>query len=327
LSPPSAAVGIVNFNTRDHLAACLESVLAESPAEVVVVDNASQDGSVDLMRSKYPRVTLHANADNRGYGAAANQAIASCGTPYVLVLNADTRLVPGALAALVAHLERHPEAAVVGPLLRRLDGTVEPSYFPFPGSLKWLLENEPLAWALPHLPVGREQFLRLTAPTTDRVVPWVKGAALLIRRSAFEEVGGFDEVYFMYFEEVDLCFRLHARRREVHFTPAATVVHVGGASTSQVREAMLVAHFRSNLLFYRRHCSPPARLFWTSAMRLKMLLRVVRDRARLARESDPGGRDRLRQQIAAWRTALRGTGVSLAGGRGRPPRPARRPPG
>ena len=306
MRPSALAVAIVNFNTRGHLRACLDSVLGEEPDEVVVVDNASTDGSVDLVRSKYPEVVLHANPTNRGYGAAANQAIASCRGGYVLLLNSDTRLMPEALATLAAHMDRHPDAVVVGPLLQRLDGSVERSYFPFPGTLSWLLENEPIVWLLPDLPVARERFLCLTPPTTPRVVPWVKGAALLLRRTAFEAIGGFDESYFMYFEEVDLCFRLRAGHGEVHFTPAATVVHVGGASTSQLRQAMYVAHFRSALQFYRRHYSAPRRGFWISLMRLKILIRLAWDSAQLVLESDPRRRAGLTEQIAAWAIALRG---------------------
>jgi N-acetylglucosaminyl-diphospho-decaprenol L-rhamnosyltransferase len=301
----SVAVAIVNFNTRDHLRACLDSVLAEQPDGVVVVDNASTDGSGDLVRSRYPGVTLRVNPTNRGYGAAANQAIRSCGGDYVLLLNGDARVVPGTLAALADHMDRHPRAVVVGPLLQRLDGSVERSYFPFPGSMSWLLENEPIVWLLPYLPVPRERFLCLTSATTARVVPWVKGAALLIRQASFEAVGGFDESYFMYFEEVDLCLRLRARGGEVHFTPAATVIHAGGASTSQVRRAMHVAHFTSALQFYRRHYSAPRRIFWISAMRLKTLLRLVRDLGRLALESDSDRRAGLKEQVAAWLIALR----------------------
>jgi GT2 family glycosyltransferase len=301
----AVAVAIVNFNTRDHLRACLDSVLAEQPDGVVVVDNASTDGSADLVRSSYPGVTLHANSTNRGYGAAANQAIRSCRGDYVMLLNGDARVVPGTLATLAAHMDRHPRAVVVGPLLQRLDGSVERSYFPFPGSMSWLLENEPIVWLLPYLPVAKERFLCFASPTTARVVPWIKGAALLIRRASFEAVGGFDESYFMYFEEVDLCLRLRAGHGEVHFTPAATVIHVGGASTSQARRAMYVAHFTSSIQFYRRHYPAARRLFWISAMRLKMLLRLVRDSSRLVLESDPDRRAGLSERVAAWLIALR----------------------
>ena len=302
----SVAVGIVNFNTRAHLAGCLDSVLTEQPDEIVVIDNASTDGSVEFVQKNYPTVAIHANQENRGYGAAANQAVARCRSDYVLLLNGDTSVMPQTLRALTTHMDRHPQAVVIGPLLRGPNGSVQQSYFPFPGTLAWLLENEPISWLLPYLPVARERFLCLTPPSAERVVPWVVGAALLIRRVAFEAVGGFDETFFMYFEEIDLCLRLRARHGEVHFTPAGTVIHIGGASTSQFRKAMLVAHFRSSLRYYRRHCSAPARAFWTFLMRLKMVIRLARDSVRLVVESDPARRAVLLQQVGAWVIALRG---------------------
>src|SRR5688572_17909236 len=118
------AVAIVNYNTREHLRACLATVQLEAPSEVVVVDNASSDDSVEMVRTDYPRVMLHANRTNPGYGAAANQAVESCTAKYVLLLNSDTRLQSGALRALSTYLDRHPRAAIVGPRLENPDGTL-----------------------------------------------------------------------------------------------------------------------------------------------------------------------------------------------------------
>jgi N-acetylglucosaminyl-diphospho-decaprenol L-rhamnosyltransferase len=300
------AVAIVSFNARDHLRACLDSVLADGPDEVVVVDNASTDGTAPMVRLEYPQVALCANSTNRGYAAAANQALASCRSGYVLLLNSDTMLSPGTIQTLASYMDRHPEAAVVGPMLRRPNGSAEPSCFPLPGTLAWLLENEPFVWLLRCLPIGRSRFLCLSPPTVPRVVPWVKGAAVLLRRTAFEAVGGFDEAYFMYFEEVDLCLRLRTAKAQVHFTPAATVLHVGAVSTSQRRREMRIEHFRSAVRFYRRHYSRRWSYFWVSVMRVKMLMRLARDSARLLVETDEHTRAVLSEEIAAWKTALRG---------------------
>jgi GT2 family glycosyltransferase len=298
-------VAIVSFDVREHLRACLDSVLAEGPAEVVVVDNASTDGTVAMLERDYPGVSLRPNPTNVGYGAAANQAINLCKNEYVLLLNSDTIVRPGALAALAAYMDRHPEAAAVGPLLRYPNGSLQPSYFPFPGTLAWLLENEPVLWLLRRLPVGRPRLLCLTPPTEDRVVPWLLGAALLLRRTAFDAVGGFDESYFMYFEEVDLCLRLRAREHRVHFTPSATVLHVSGASTSQHPIEMAIAHFQSCQRFYRRHYSRGRAWAWISFMKLKMLYRLARDLACLGLASAET-RPALRRWIRAWSTNLRG---------------------
>ena len=299
-------MAVVTFNTRDSLRACLDSVLAEAPGEVVVVDNASTDGTRDMVRTEYPKVTLHANTGNYGYGAAANQAVKSCRGDSVLLLNGDAMVTPGAIEALSAYMDRHPKAAVVGPLLRHLDGSLQQSYFPFPGTLGWFLENEPVVWLLGCLPVGRERFLCFMPPTVDRIVPWVLGAAMLLRRTAFDAVGGFDESYFMYFEEVDLCLRLRAVQSQVHFTPSATVLHVRGASTSQYQKEMLIAHFRSSERLYRRHYSRRRAWFWISLMKLKIAMLLTRDVVRLRMGPEEGTRARLAQHVAARKAVLRG---------------------
>jgi GT2 family glycosyltransferase len=233
------AVAIVNYNTREHLHACLATVQLEAPSEVVVVDNASSDGSTEMVRADYPWVALHANKTNLGYGAAANQAIASCSAEYVLLLNSDTLLQAGALMALSGYLDLHPHAAIVGPHLVEADGTLQASCYPFPTPLNTFLENSTSAILLGrlirrHIPLLRNFYLRTWPHTSARVVPWLKGAALAIRRTAFDAVGGFDESYFMYFEDADLCYRLNAAGWKVHFVPITTVVHIGGASTSRI---------------------------------------------------------------------------------------------
>ena len=313
----AVSVAVVAFNTRGYLRACLDSVLAEAPGEVVVVDNASTDGTADMVRAEYPKVTVHANTTNGGYGAAANQAVKSCHGDYVLLLNGDALVSPGAIGALSAYMDRHPEAAVVGPLLRYPDGSLQRSYFPFPGTLGWFLENEPMVWLLRCLPAGRERFLCFTSPTVDRVVPWVLGAALLLRRTDFEAVGGFDESYFMYFEDVDFCLRLRALQSQVHFTPSATVLHVRGASTSRCRKAMLIAHFRSSERFYRRHYSGRRAWFWMSLMKIKIAMRLAWDVVRLRVGSDEHTCVILTQQVDAWKAVLRGLGEREPGNTGR----------
>jgi N-acetylglucosaminyl-diphospho-decaprenol L-rhamnosyltransferase len=302
----TVSVAIVSFNTRHELQACLDSVVAEAPREIVVVDNASTDGTAEMVRMQYPDVLLLANAANNGYGAAANQAIKSTRGDYVLLLNADTVLTPGAIEALGTYIHRHPEAAVVGPRLQHPDGTPQQSYFPFPGTLGWFVENEPVAWLLHCLPLGRERFLCLTPSTVDRVVPWVSGAAFMLRRTAFEAVGGFDESYFMYFEEVDLCLRLRALQWRTDFTPTGTVVHVGGASASQCRTEALIAHFRSTQRFYRRHYSERRVALWMALMTLKIFLRLVHDLVGLRLISNERVRSMLAQQVDAWKAILSG---------------------
>src|SRR5262249_32929400 len=160
---------------------------------------------------------LHANKRNLGYGAAANQAVASCTAEYVLLLNSDTLLSSGALKALGDYLDLHPRAAIVGPRLVNSDGTLQASCYPFAGTLEWFLDNDACVQLIRYVPVLRNHCLRTWSHTYARAVPCVKGAALAIRREAFDAVGGFDESFFMYFEEMDLCHRLEAIGWQVHF--------------------------------------------------------------------------------------------------------------
>lgn len=298
------SVVIISYNTCEHLRACLETVVRETPAEIIVVDNASQDGSVAMVQSQFPGVTLYTNTDNPGYGAAANQAIARSGSPSILLLNSDTRLLPGALQTLWAYLDQHPQAAIVGPRLLNPDGSLQPSCYPFPTPLHVFLEESTLGRLGRGIPILKNHYLRIWTHTHDRVVPWLLGAALLIRRSAFLSVGGFEESFFMYSEETDLCYRLRKAGWETHFTPQATIVHFGGASTRQ-QPYMAVQYFTSLLNFHRRH-SPPLRFQQTIwIMKWIGFARWIRHSVRYALISDPLQRSQIAAEIAEWKLILR----------------------
>ncbi len=298
------AVAIVNYNTRNLLRDCLLSVLDERPREVVVVDNASQDESVTLVRSHFPQVTLLTNATNVGFGAAANRAIAACTAPAVLLLNSDTRLCPGALRALARVLDREPHVGIVGPRLIGPDGRLQQSCFPFPTPFNRFLELNSLPTIIRALPVVRERYPRTWRHDRPRVVPWVLGAALAIRREAFATAGGFDEALFMYFEETDLCRRLLASGWRTLFTPEATVVHVGGASTVQDRERMISQLFASLDLFYQRHYTRRQRRQLSWVIITGMLAKIARDIARRAVARDVHLRDSLGADLRIWRRIL-----------------------
>jgi N-acetylglucosaminyl-diphospho-decaprenol L-rhamnosyltransferase len=292
------AVVIVNYNTRELLRACLESVLAEGVAEVVVVDNASRDGSAAMVREDFPAVRLIAREDNPGFGAGANQGIAACAAPHALLLNSDTRLEPGAATALARYLDENPRAGIVGPRLLNPDGTLQSSCFPFLTPFNVLALNTYVNRAVRALP----RFRSTWRGTPRRAGCWVKGAALAIRREAFAAVGGFDEVYFMYAEELDLCQRVLAAGWEVHYAPAASVVHVEGASTSQARHAMTAQLFASLELFYRRHYTPGALTRLRLVVVLILLERIVRDAIKFCRY--PDRRPRLSGDLGLWRRLL-----------------------
>lgn len=309
----TVAVVVVNYRTRDLLRTCLESIRTHAAdTHVIVVDNASDDGSAAMVREEFPEVQLIANTRNVGYGAAANRAIAATRSRYVLLLNGDTELQPDTVSALATYLDANPRAGLAGPRLTYPDGTAQVSAYPFPGTIGWLLENEPLLPIYRRTPAARRNSVGFRAEAGPRRVPWVLGAALMIRRQAFDAVGGFDGGFFMYFEEVDLARRLERTDWEIHFAPVTTVRHVGGASTSQLRFPMLVRHFQSTLLYYRRHSSFPGYLFWQFLMRVKAAALLVRDGARLIFERDSERRELLTEQVRAWaaRLSFNGKGPS-----------------
>ena len=298
------AVAIVNYNTCALLHDCLVSAIAEQAAEIVVVDNASTDGSAAMVAATFPQVVLHANTENPGFAAGVNQAVAACSAPYVLLLNSDTIVQPGALAALARYLDQHPRVGVVGPRLLNTNGSLQASCFHFPTPLHVFLELSNLGSVVRHVPLVRQWYLRSWTHDRARQVPWILGAALAVRRTAFAQVGGFDESFFMYSEEVDFCFRLRQSGWATHFAPVAGVMHVGGASTVQQRAAMTIRLFQSNVAFYRRHYA-----HWRLVL-LKLLVRagvgakLVRDAIRLHRTSDVPSRTRLAEDVLIWRKVL-----------------------
>ena len=315
------AVAIINHNTCDQLHACLQSIFLETVAVhkkgmVIVVDNASTDGSVAMLRDEFPWVTVQANEDNPGYGTAANQAIrlvsASWMAKYVLLLNSDTRLMPFTLQALVDYLEGNPRVAIAGPLLLGLDGKLQNSCFSYPDLLNTLLTQTSLGKVAGLVPLIKERFQPDCSDQQARAVPWLLGAALAIRREAFAAIGGFDESFFMYSEEVDLCYRLAQAGWQIHFVPQAAMIHVGGASTRRYRKEMEVLRYASTRLFYRKHYSRWSMLLLRLFVTYTMFRNTARDSARLGgwwSEEQPDGncRERIKEDIDLWSKVLTDT--------------------
>ena len=291
------SVAIVSYNSRELLRACLTSVEAKQFGEVIVVDNASFDGSEEMVRQDFPWVQVIRRNENEGYGAAANVAIASCSSEYVLLLNSDTLLQPGTLQALSDYLGQHPQAAVVGPSLVNPDGTRQASCFHFPTPMQTLLRETSLSQI-------RADGLSGGSPRFAGIVPWVLGAALAIRRSAFEAVGGFDRSFFMYFEEVDLCYRLNQSGWQTHFTPAATVIHIGGASTKRHRTAMAMELYKSLCHFYEQHYSGMQKFQLRLVLTYLMLRNVVKDTLRVARGTYSRKVQDSADDLLVWRSVL-----------------------
>ena len=302
----SIAVCVINFNARDLLRDCLHSVLKEAPGEIIVVDNSSADGSADMVRAEFPSARLICLSKNLGYGAAANRAVGNCRTEFILLLNSDTRLTPGSLQALCDYLDKIQTASVIGPRILNTDGTFQTSSFYFPTPVHIFLYLSGLYKIIHYVPILRGRSLQTPSSGSAAVVPWVLGAAFAFRREAFESVGGFDESFFMYFEEVDLCFRLAKNGRQTHFAPVTEIMHVGGASTEQQRVEMNVQFFESLARFYRKHY-PRIRLAeLVLIVRFFALFRLARDTIRLQVTREKAKRATLIINVEVCRRLLLG---------------------
>lgn len=254
------AAVVVSYNASTHLRPCLESLAAEGVSRVVVADNASVDGSEDVAR-RAGAVWVQSGA-NLGYGAAANLGArhpVAAVADYVLVCNPDLVVRPGCVAALVSSLERDGRLGAVGPRVSNPDGTLYPSARTFPDLLD-AAGHGALGLILPDNRFTRRYRLLDWDHRDEAVVDWVSGACFLARRRAWDEVGGFDPSYFMYLEDVDLCWRLARAGWKVGYQPAAEVVHVQGVSADRHPYRMLAAHHRSMWLFARRSSRGARRL-------------------------------------------------------------------
>jgi len=250
---PRLTVVIVSYECRELLRSCLESLAtqaAEVDAHVVVVDNASSDGTVEMVRASFPWVTLVANPHNDGFGRACNIALRQVETGHVLLLNPDTVLPEHGLATALQALDERPSVGILGVRLVQLDGAVDHAsrrQIPTPASsLAYLLKLRRAG--------SRTAYTDPTAFDTEGVVGAVNGAFMLMRDQAFREVGGFDEDFWMYGEDLDLCLRTTQAGWDVHYWPGLEVVHVKGGSSGRARTFRVNQAFHHAMwLFFRKH--------------------------------------------------------------------------
>jgi N-acetylglucosaminyl-diphospho-decaprenol L-rhamnosyltransferase len=263
---PRWSAVVVNYEPGERLVSCVRSLLADTsaagPPEVVVVDNGSTDGSVDLLTAALPDVPVLRPGSNLGYAAAANRGIAATTAPVVAVCNPDVELEPGTAAALLGRFDAEPDLGAVGPIVRNRDGSVYPSARSVPRI------GDAVGHGLFGLVRPTNRFTRryreLDAdPTRARDSDFVSGAAIWLRRVALETVGGWDEGYFMYVEDVDLCWRLRDAGWRVAYEPGGSVVHVQGASTARHPYRMILEHHRSLARFAAKR--------WHGAKRLLLV--------------------------------------------------------
>ena len=238
------SVSIVNTNSRELLLACLET-LRGTTAEIVVLDNASEDGSADAVRERFPDVRVLPQEFRAGFGANHNTVIRATEGRYVYVLNEDTTADDWGFARIVEYLDAHPRVAALGPRLTYPDGRLQDSAWRFP---------TPLVSTLGLLTVGKLG-VKQSRGDAPHAVDWVMGAALVLRRDALDEVGLFDDEFFLYSEEVDLQFRLRQAGWDVHYFPSATVVHHESQFSADIPERRINEMWRSRHRYWRKHHS------------------------------------------------------------------------
>jgi N-acetylglucosaminyl-diphospho-decaprenol L-rhamnosyltransferase len=304
------AIITISYNTRDLLADCLESVLAsltQSGLEglVWVVDNASDDGSADMVRQRFPSVSLVAHDKNVGFAAGNNLALQAMGfgeqakPRHILFLNPDTRVAGDALGALVRFLDQTPSAGAAGARLVHDDGSFQHSAFAFPGLTQIFLDFFPLHHRLLNSRLNgrypRHEYESGEPFSVDHPL----GAALMVRGDALGQVGGFDEQYFMYCEEIDLCHRIKKAGWEIYCVPAAEIVHLVGQSTQQFRDTMFVALWRSRFLMFEAYESAMFR--WWARRLVRLGLWTETQRARAAHRRGEIGAEQLERRLAAFR--------------------------
>jgi N-acetylglucosaminyl-diphospho-decaprenol L-rhamnosyltransferase len=304
------SVSVVSYRTLALLRQCLSALerdRAQIDMDVTVVDNASGDGSAEMVAEQFPWLRLIRNDHNRGFGAAHNQALRIASGRYVLILNSDATPAPGASSTLIGFLDAHPSVAVAGPRLRYPDGRVQPSRRRFPTLATLLLESTQLQRFFPDNAVLRRYYVADRSDDAAQEVDWLAGACLCVRASAIGQVGMFDERFFMYSEELDWCRRFRAAGWGVAYVPQAEVVHLEGASARLDLSARDRLFQTSKLQYAAKWHGPGVARLLRAYLVLEYVARACEEGAKLALGSRVGERRaRLRVIGSGLRHALRG---------------------
>jgi len=266
---------IVNWNTCELIDDSITSILAHLPEfefEIIVVDNASTDGSASLIRRNFPQIHLIENHENIGFARAVNQALEESLGEYVLLLNSDTLIPPNQLSKAVMFLQEYQEAGAVGVKLLNLDGSFQASFARFPNLFSETIQAVGIGRLIygPYYPSPR--------PVDDekaQPVDWVAGAFLLVRREVYERVGGLDPDYWMYSEETDWCYRIQQAGWKIYYLPDVFIIHLGGGSSRQRKPESYAQLYRSKLLFFQKHYSPAQTSLLRGVFLLKFSLQAV----------------------------------------------------
>jgi N-acetylglucosaminyl-diphospho-decaprenol L-rhamnosyltransferase len=270
------AIIIISYNTRDLLLECVKSAIESSKTtstEIIVIDNASEDQSYEAVCKNFPQVIAIRNPINIGFGSACNQAIQATTAPLILLLNSDAHLNQGAFNSLVKCMASEPKCGAAGCRLVNQEGTEITNAWNFLTPL-----NQPLE--LLGIPLfNRSRKISLDSHNRDCSVDWVSGACLMLRRAALDQVGLFDQRFFMYSEEEDLCYRLKKHGWSVCYQADQAVLHHGGASAT-TRINLLRQFYASQLLLLTKHHSHISAAFFALAMKSALLLKQLACRAR-----------------------------------------------
>ncbi len=284
------SIQIVNWNAREHLRQCLRSILEHPPSvpyEILVLDNASWDGSAQMLEKEFPEVRLLVSEQNLGFSKGHNLLAQGAQGRYLFILNPDTLVMPGALDKLVAFADAealtHPDppsptgrrresatplplgegqgvranqgvrVGIVGPKILNPDGSLQYSCRTFPNPVAALFRNTPLGKLFPHNRYTREYLMTDWDHNSVREVDWVSGSAMLVRKSVYDQLGGFDEQFFMYCEDMDLCYRAWQAGYKVVYYPEAVIIHAIGRSTDLVANRMIRTFHLSMYRYYKKH--------------------------------------------------------------------------
>ena len=270
----AVSVIIVNWNTRELLLDCLSALYQHpftQPWEVWVVDNASTDNTPAAVRQQYPQVKLIECTENKGFAVGNNLALERAEGRYALLLNTDTLVRPGAVQELFNFMETHPQAGAAGPYLLNPDQTLQVSCYPFPTLSREFWRLFHLDFLLPYAVYDMPRW----NPTQPRPVDSLQGACLILRKETLDQVGLFDPNFFMYTEEIDLCYRIKQAGWEIFWVPTARVVHYGGQSTRQVAPQMFTSLYQTKVQFFRKHTGPTAAEVYKIILACASLARIV----------------------------------------------------
>ena len=292
---------VVNWNGRGLLARCLqcvESTVKQVRYEVIVVDNASTDGSQDMMKRDFPNVRLIENTQNVGFAAANNQGMEIAQGRFVLLLNSDAFVKDGTVDTMVAFMDAHPEAGMAGCKLLYDDGRLQRSCTSFPSLATELYSAIKLDKLLPKSPIFGKYRLSYWNFDDIREVDVIMGAFMMVRREAIDQVGAMDASYFMYSEEVDWCYRFKNQGWKILYYPEVEAIHLWGGTSKQVQLEMFVQMYQSRIHFFRKNYGRFSVFLLKILLYLNCVLRVGLGRIYYLRETSP----QLRQkQDAFWR--------------------------